>query len=627
MMELQFIINGNIVPYPENAGELEIELNYDKDAIGDLKTSVNQWKWEGANAELINNHVANGLLNGVGIFEGLPFIINITNKGEIINVYDGYIDLVEQTEFSCNEITVTTKEAQSIDWLNDVSDSVSFEYLYEIGAITSADFKYMKYIVSTVPNTKDAIITIVAAIFIIIQIEQEVTRITQLVASSANPFEATSIPRLILELVYVTLLIASLIKLLTAIKQYIIQSVKYHAGMLLNDLLTKGCAHFGLKFQSTLIQGGILANALIIPPKYELIDSDTSVNIFKSNNTNSGIKGFYKKNASKQRGYYKGTFGELLRAVKTMLRAKVIIKNGVLMLEKENYKSTNKLFKIPNLRNDYWQLNTDEMKSNYLLSFQTDLNDKNTIDRYKGTNYQVIQRPIITANPKYLLLKHLERVDIPFALAKNKKSLTVPETIFNVVCDIVTPIIQTIENVVNGAINAINKVIQIIENIIKILKNLGIKIKIKGLKKIKNVSYDKPEKVEQRIDMMLIENDFIDVHKICIYDPANEKLNPLNESLLTAKYLWDNYHYTTSFAEVNGMHNQYYKYDYKNVPFTFENFKQVKDDNIIVSADGEEARLDTCKWRPLQQNADIKFRINRKYTNNLTITTIEPDGN
>jgi hypothetical protein len=47
---------------------------------------------------------------------------------------------------------------KNIDWLNSVADSFTFDYLVSIGNITSTDYKYMPYVINSIPDYKESAI-------------------------------------------------------------------------------------------------------------------------------------------------------------------------------------------------------------------------------------------------------------------------------------------------------------------------------------------------------------------------------------------------------------------------------------------------------------------------------------
>lgn len=633
-MDIKFYIDNNLVEPPENIRELQIELNYDTDTV-EQQLSTNKWRWVRDNATTVNNYINAGLTGGVGVFEGLPLRIDIEKSGNTQTLSDGYIDLTEETDFACDEMVVSGKEKQGIDWINDVADSVSFERIYAENPSFKSDFIFVPYVINNVPNYTEAFTAIVSAVMVGVQLQSEVRLLIANITDASGVL--TTVPgviKLVAQIIYILLLLTILVGLIISFILYIIQPVKYHAGTRLKRIFERGCAYFGLTFQSTIFDSLDYQKIVLIPNKYQLQDSGETTNVLQALGgavISAGIRGFTTPDVNIQEGYYKGTFGDFLRAMKTMFNAKVVLKDGVLIFERRDFNTSTALYQLPDLRNDFYQLNTSEIKSNYLIEFQTDLNDKNTIERFKGANYQVTTRPILVNNKEYLLLKNFERASIPFALGKRKETLTVPENILSNIIDIVNIPLNLMGVIINGAINGINAIIEIVNDIFDKLDTIGIDL---GVDIPTIPAFTPPQitnPISNRIGMLLLENDYIDTAKLVIIDEGSEakfnKVTTNNETFLSAKKLWLDYHYINSFAEINGKHNQWKKYNYTGVPFCFNDYLLVKNDNKIKTPDGIDAELLSLQWNVYEQIADIRFRVNEKYTNNLTIQAYEPDGN
>src|SRR6056300_1258999 len=111
-MKTNFYINNKRITEPNNWKELSLELNFDRD---DPNSQVNINEWElgvggydpnkdGAN--LSNAHINNGLSGGVGIFEGLPFRIELEHAGTLEDVFKGYLDLTNDL-IQCDLVNAT----------------------------------------------------------------------------------------------------------------------------------------------------------------------------------------------------------------------------------------------------------------------------------------------------------------------------------------------------------------------------------------------------------------------------------------------------------------------------------------------------------------------------------------
>ena len=162
---------------------------------------------------------------------------------------------------------------------------------------------------------------------------------------------------------------------------------------------------------------------VIIPNKYN----------HEINENDDNILGFLSSNNPIAKGYFNGTFGELLRGLKEMFNAKIVIEGNVLKFEREDYNNSAYNYQIPPVDQTAFTLNYEEFNANYSVRFQTDLNDKNTIQNYEGVEAQVITTPRVPPNNRdMVLMKGSQTRLIPFARCSRKEDLTFPEQLFAV---------------------------------------------------------------------------------------------------------------------------------------------------------------------------------------------------
>jgi hypothetical protein len=613
-LKTNFYINNQQIREPNNWAELGIELNYDKDEPNAL-VSINNWQLGvGINdnkdsAKKGLAHINGGLSGGVGVFEGAPFRIELEDAGQVLDLFKGYLDF-STAQIDCEVINVDAIEEGGVDWLNSVADSVSFEYLYDNGDITDSDFVTVPYVINSIPKTGEAFMLTLTAFVVVKTIQDEIQALQEMTVETSNPISAIGgVLKIALRVIYIASLLLTVIKLIRDAINLIIQPVKYHNGMYIKTLLEKGCKHFGLTFKSSIFQLAPFKNAIIIPSQYQVAEQD------------SGVLGFLKPQDAAG-GYYNGTFGDLLRTLKTMFNAKVVLENGVLTFERRDFNPTSAVYRLPNIERDGYRLNASDLLSNIFIDFSIDFNDKNTIQDYLGTGCQIITQPITSLNKRMVLSKGYSRRSLPFALAKRKTTLTVPEKIIKALAKVFDPIVGALVKIINAVIKVVNAVIQAIKKIINALNKLP-KVNINfNPKPIKTIKYTPlGELIDNRIDMMMLENDFIGVPKILLADVKSDgrytKLSSNNESVLNAKYLWDNYHFIDSFdPTVYPKTNQYKIYEVDNVPFCFDDYLKVRKNNRIF--DGEkEGVIDGLSWNIYQQTANIKYRINEIYTRNF----------
>ena len=632
----KYSLNNIPVQPPKNAPETTIKFNFEKDALDangnrKLALSITDFEWVRENSDTLRDWINKGK-----VFSGMPFKYELERGGTTEKVFDGYLDLSDPSAtFSPLSSTAPAKERQSIDWLNDVADSVSFEYLHSIGTISDDDYKFMPYILNSSPDYMQAAIATVSVFFMEEQIRGLIKELSGMIADLGNPLTAINTTiKAVLYLAYIIAFIVALIAMIKSLVKFVIQPVKYHACMKVKTILDRGASHFGFTFESDILEKDPFDKLVFMPEKYyNPLDTATKKGAFR------GIFGFMTPQKVLQRGYPSGTFGDFLRSIKKTFRAKVVIDGTVLRLVPEYENTGASTYKLPDLDQPMYTTNAHELKSNYLLSFQTDISDKNTIQEYLGTSFQVITTPVTVVDPTLNLLKGLDENQLPFALAKTKTTLTEPELIFSTFEKVFDKITNVLISISNGVIAVYNAIAKTLNKIIKALRFIGIKIKWKAkvLPKIKKVPIG--GLFENRIGMMKIEIDTFTVPKIFLMSEGSQskynKIATNNNTVVSARYLWDNYHaqavsFLPSANRPNG--NQYLIKNFDKVPFTFTDFQKVRRNNNIFTAQNKQAIIDNGEWNDWNEQAKLTVRISQMYTldanGNQTIkeTYLEPDG-
>ena len=705
-MNIQFYLNDVAVDAPANWQSLLIELNFDKDAP-DARVTINEWEWIRENSDTINSWIADGLTGGVGIFEGIPFRIELGKSGTIEQLYNGYLDL-STSQIECNQVTATAKERLGIDYINDVADGFTFEYINQKVLPLMDKYIYIPYVISTKPSTIEAILAAVSLITLIIELENALKSFFNYIIG-LEVFAWEDLFKIILHVAYISFLFATILKITQDMFNAIIQPVKYHAGMKIKDLCEVGSNHMGFDFASeTILELEEFADLVLLPQKYNMEvndDIDFLQGFTNIQNISSPIQSTNGQIHQQEQGYYNGTFGQLLRDLKTMFNAKVIIQESstgdrpTLRLERIDYSTSENLYNLPPIdNNDAYRFNVNDFNANYLVEFSLDSADKNTYQPYVGTVYQSTAKPSTIDNTDLVIMKGLNSVSIPFALGKRKTTQTVPEKIL-------LPIIIEIESIINRfsiAVNSLifsawlagNIMITQINNIIDAVNGLPGGVNIPNidpnlLGEIQELPLVPINEIfatgESRIGMLLLENDFINVPKIIkigndtgipaeqeglslsflappfgntsiagfefnfddfvLYvggmdfssiDYGANKVNVDNATILSAENIYKKFHYINSFVPTDiadtddnpltpQLHNQWKLYEFENVPFCFEDYLKVKNDNKIIFVD-KFGLVEGIEWNIFNETAKITFRVNELYTLNLENVELIPLG-
>lgn len=672
-MKITYLLK-SIPVEPVNRGEIYVEVNHDQQA-------------------LINNPIPNVGINNIkfarediakimaiinqppGITEGIPFDILIEERGQS-QTLNLYLDVMDGFEKSREGINVSVKMQHSLDWLEDKWNSFTHESMYYetgvkpfvIDGITYPDYKtffdarctYVPYVISTVPNWQDAFM----AMFAITYIGGELYKVLKSIVQWTQPLPGfgvvIGIVQLVLEIAFAVLLIITLLSLLNQLIDCLIQAVKYHAAMLVTDLLKVTAAKLGLQFQSSIWDSFPYNQIAYMPEKYSPIEADGG----KLNILGFLVGGFgkygYTSPSSNQKGYFNGTGGDFLGFARSICNGKFIIPDGsnTLILERRDYSIPNSPYQLPDIRQDWHSYNTDELNATTVLSFARDLNDKNSIDKYKGTILQATHQQVITIDAQRVCLKGLRQINIDAARGVNKTKLTfiekavkdleivwdaieVIEYIVNVTVDIalfqinniLIPLVNAVLfawrillKIISAIISVVNTVIDVVNTLsggsINHLDDFTDNLDLAPIQPISIPDFDTIDEhfFDDRINAMLLENDMVDVPKLLLVDTSRTEfigsriayLRSDNLNIINAENLWNKFYFIDAF--VGTPNNRYTKItpalndpsEKNRCTLSLNDFKNLVSNPLFKDNFGEPVLADSIQWY-IEQNGAAEF--------------------
>ena len=137
----KFYLNGNLVNPPEDWLDLEILATFENNSP-EANITTESLTFVNEEAVLIRNWIRNGLTGGVGIFEGMPFKVQILNTNNIYDSFEGYLDLTDAySEISPVRVTCKIKKTAGIISFTDRVDGLTFNYLRELGIFNASDLE------------------------------------------------------------------------------------------------------------------------------------------------------------------------------------------------------------------------------------------------------------------------------------------------------------------------------------------------------------------------------------------------------------------------------------------------------------------------------------------------------
>jgi len=614
MINEQHNIDGQDVFPPVNADDITIELKFDDDQLnseGRSETvSVTEFDWRKGEAAILKAIKDSGTTGGAGVFRGIPHILTISD-GVNNKVFNLQINLKTAT-FGDNQVLAESRPKQGGDWLNDVADGITFERLYAEGKITKSDFVFIPYIKSDIPDYREAFMVTLAFALIAIELNNVITQVTAKGTESASFIDSLGgIINLIALIVYIILLIVILIDLILDIADLIIQKVKYIPGMYVNDLMRIACNELGITYESPLLSSNEGQRMVIIPE---------SLNPARNIEDNR-ILGAFSSQESDATGFYRQTFGQLLRDLKETFALRILPSEGKIKLLPINYIPDTATFQLPDVDQQDITTNASELFSQFNYTFQYDNNELNTIRPWIGNNVDVtITHPSLPKDDTNLF-KLGKLVNSPFARGKIKEDLTQIEKLVDFLFGTVEALFTGVTVGTNIVVDSVNFIIRTINKTLSpIFRLLGLKDGIPTVPRVK--ALDISGIIDNRIGMLLLEKDTISVQKLILIDQAsnekNTKVSQDNQTFINAKYIYENFYKQTN--------QQFHIKELTNIEMNMSDVLNVANEGAVKLASGEVVKVVSCKWQRSTQLATFVIAEPRDYINNLVEQITEPDG-
>ena len=276
--------------------------------------------------------------------------------------------------------------------------------------------------------------------------------------------------------------------------------------------------------------------------------------------------------------------GDFIRVMKTRFNADYKIINGVFIFERVDYWRTRGNFTMEETANntDYGEMNVeynaDELVKNLQLTYKYDTLDQNTLDNFKSAGVTVVTEinPPLTDKSQDMT-KGLTTIELPFSYGIRKTGL------------------------------------DRIENTLKVLGGL-----------VDTITFGRTsfkQQIQNRVGSMNMTSELVAVPKE-LYLTSQGKMQPNQTSMVSGRTLWDKYYYASSFAEYNGINNQFKRKLGLTIPFCYKDFLALTDNNWFTTKQGKQAMVEKIEWNPNQDYAVIDIRVNEEYAKNLNVKII-----
>lgn len=465
--------------------------------------------------DIIDAHI-----QSVGIFEGIPY--RVTMEGGVSLEY--YVDFTEEFKVRQHEVEIKIKRRQHLDDFRSKADGTSFEYMVSKG-VTFNSQTVPYFIVKD--NQLEQVLQLGIATYMmtkeLIQAIKDTAQAIADVSEAAIPVGIPPVPnfgailraalKAAAQIVYTAAVLVAVIKLGSTILFTMFPPKKELAGVTFNELLKKACAFLGYTYVSGMITNKWVLCPVPLNKDNGSIFYDAIQNLFNPFNKN------YPSSSDTT-----PTVGAFIQALETMFNARLFVINNVVRVERRDWlqnQSPNQILPALSIQGDRddeysYSVSSGEIWKRYYIHYQTDFSDLHTLegDVYGGHNGEYATEPAFpVTNNDMVLIKGLNEVNIPFALASRKDRLTVVELLAKGLLAIV----DGITGIFGGGTNFVAQ-------------------------------------INSRKDAMQISQQFFGVTKVLYADiGAWSKVNyvqgPDYLNFCSANALWDNYHYINAIDQ------------------------------------------------------------------------------
>ena len=577
-INFQFTINGVQLNAPRNWQDLEFLATYDNDSI-QPNISTNELILVNQSYDYIMSQ-----FNAGKVFEGIPVKLSYSNSDvNNLTAFEGYIDLSDNFSFDVSkpEASVKIVKDNGLNSLNDRLSALDYKFLANKGVYTQADYTTLNYVVEKPFNFIELAISSLTIYLLSKTLAEGVKEVSKDIAnvvatatgSTIGGFAGAvlSIVLIAIRIAYYAVILVLLIKLARELFDYLVPPKRETKTIKTRLLLEKVADYLGYGFETGITD---LDNYYYIPSNSNYDEVDNLTGAFKKlKGTEEGIPSI------RDNGY---DCLSMFNHLKNLFNAKFQVIEGVLQFRNEDdpYWENTSVFVKKNPLKTISGINSDELISNKLLSYNTDLSDDWTIDNYEGTSFQIHTQLKNKTNETSDLIKGFEEINIPFALASRKDKLNALENSLK-------GLFKTIDNVANffgGNLNLANK--------------LTGKI---GFMKVSTNNW-----ANQKI----------------VYLQGN-KLPNNHRDKISMSYIYNNYYLNSSFV-LNNYNGQEYKIVGEEIPMDLKDFDNVLLNGYFKDVNGETLKAKQIVYKPFYNKATIDYNWKKPYTTNLIEEYYEP---
>jgi len=581
--EIRVLINGQAETGLTEWNDIEIVANYENDNV-QPSLSIESFNFKLNARKLINEWVADGMTTGVGIFEAIPFEIQVFNQ-QLTKSFKGYLDFTKDFKDFQDDgnLAISVFKAKSLDNFFGQIEGLTYGYLESIGAVTNGNYNDLDYVVEKKIQILELIMLVISTYIMIKELKESIVSLVDTINKTITAIIPSvgmgvvinvgqilyAVLSIILRLLYIALILVAIINMGKQLFELFIQPKRKHKMINLRTALRVVCTHLGYALDCP---NSFFNNIYYLPSNPQIDEVDK----FGIISTPKGIKKGIPN--SNDYGY---NCAEMFELAKKLIAGRfAIIGNTVILRPKKDpFWNTQSNFVRNNVLLNSIEYNTSDLKPSKLISFSIDQTDEFTIDNFAGTNIEIRTTQITTVNKDAVLLKGFEQISFNVALGNRKDKL----------------------NPLEKSLKTIGGIIDNITGIFGGGTNLAAKVKNKiGAAKFSSNNHSIPK---------------------LIY-AVGGKIPPNHRQMFNANKLYDDFLNVDSFV-LNNFGNQKVLRNDVDLPFGFDDFNDLSN-NAFATINNKQVKINQIRWKIGQDRAAINYEYKQPYTKNLKEFKIIP---
>jgi len=504
------------------------------------------------------------------IFTSLKYEIEFIDGSESLSVIR-YLDLRKfRLEKEKNFVKVGMQRNVDETHIKDMAKAVFFDDF--------PNYNSIPYVISAIPDTSEICLLSFATFYIIFEFQKILEDVrADILAGSSGVGTPTSVANTVGNIVKLTILFTQGFVMIRRIIRVTVQPLKHKRFAYVRDLFDFGARRIGFSGGSeTIFHKGIWRDAVIV-----------CKSAFNPNNDNDGLRGFFSPNNAAEFDIFDKDFGFLIEEMQRFFNLKEIVPDGNKLIVDLEFIPTTASYVIDNYSNVDVYDNTDELNASLFLSFATDTNEKNTIDYYYGTSVQVsTQRPAGVVPFDQNLLTGIDYVQGYFSRAIDKRELTFPEKIVDGFLKVLQPILDVLFTVLDAIIDVVNAILRTLN---RILSFLGLNFNVPTLNKPNRPNIG--NLIENRIGVMLLENDFLALEKLTLINTNDTPRNRTIKDSINAERIYIDFHRRDFITN-----NINERRTYNSVRNRLQDFNQMTSEQALLNENNQVERVLKIEW-------------------------------